>query len=164
MLVGVSVDHLKAVASGMRNENAAGFRIKSPVVKGATERIRYLDGACGRQRHGDVPTIGAAALRAHFINGITCLAMSARASTSYGQIEWWLRSMRKLLDESSVAQSLDGDRLMGSLRFPENVSSSSVEQMQQKLSMPFHKPHGVVFPASSSGGLVWRNENSRVRS
>jgi hypothetical protein len=26
--------------------------------------------------------------------------------------------MRNLLDESSVAQSLDGDRLMGSLHFP----------------------------------------------
>jgi hypothetical protein len=26
--------------------------------------------------------------------------------------------MRNLLDESSVAQSLDGSRLMGSLRFP----------------------------------------------
>ena len=72
--------------------------------------------------------------------------------------------MRKLLDESSVAQSLDGDRLMGSLRFPEDVSSSSVEQMQQKLSMLFHKPHGVVFPDSSSGGLVWRNEKRRARS
>jgi hypothetical protein len=32
--------------------------------------------------------------------------------------------MRKLLDESSVAQSLDnGDRLKGSLRFPEEVSN-----------------------------------------
>jgi hypothetical protein len=31
--------------------------------------------------------------------------------------------MRNLLDESSVAQSLDGDRLMGSLRFPATVSS-----------------------------------------
>jgi hypothetical protein len=26
--------------------------------------------------------------------------------------------MRNLLDESSIAQSLDGDRLMGSLLFP----------------------------------------------
>ena len=39
--------------------------------------------------------------------------------------------MRKLLDESSVAQSLDsGDRLKGSLRFPEQVSNWSGAQTQ----------------------------------
>jgi hypothetical protein len=41
--------------------------------------------------------------------------------------------MRKLLDTSSVAQSLDsGDRLKGSLRFPEEISSRCLELMQQK--------------------------------
>jgi hypothetical protein len=39
--------------------------------------------------------------------------------------------MRKLLDESSVAQSLDsGDRLMGSLRFPEKVFKWSAARTQ----------------------------------
>jgi hypothetical protein len=35
-------------------------------------------------------------------------------------IDGFRSSMRNLLDESSIAQSLDGGRLMGSLLFPRN--------------------------------------------
>jgi hypothetical protein len=40
--------------------------------------------------------------------------------------------MRNLLDKSSVAQSLDGDRLMGSLHFPlSQVSKLNAPHTQQ---------------------------------
>jgi hypothetical protein len=49
----------------------------------------------------------------------------------FDEIEWLGRSMRKLLDKSSVAQSLDsGDRLKGSLRFPEEISNWTAAQTQ----------------------------------
>jgi hypothetical protein len=53
-----------------------------------------------------------------------------RTTMSNGENELLPRSMRKLLDESSVAQSLDGERLMGSLHVPEEISSSSTARMQ----------------------------------
>jgi hypothetical protein len=40
--------------------------------------------------------------------------------------------MRNPLDKSSVAQSLDGNRLMGSLHFPANVFSQSAAHAQQE--------------------------------
>jgi hypothetical protein len=40
--------------------------------------------------------------------------------------------MRNLLDESSVAQSLDGDRLMGSLHVPATDSKSGAAHAQQE--------------------------------
>lgn len=39
--------------------------------------------------------------------------------------------MRNPLDKSSVAQILDGDRLMGSLHFPEAVSRQSALHTQE---------------------------------
>jgi hypothetical protein len=49
--------------------------------------------------------------------------------------------MRNLLDTSSVAQSLDGDRLTGSLHFPDvavDVINSSAARMQDKESIGEH--------------------------
>jgi len=45
--------------------------------------------------------------------------------------------MRNLLDESSDAQSLDENRLTGSLHFPVAVSSQSAAQTQEEQSPGF---------------------------
>ncbi len=39
--------------------------------------------------------------------------------------------MRNFLDTASIAQSLDGERLMGSLHVPEEIFSPNTAQMQQ---------------------------------
>jgi hypothetical protein len=46
-------------------------------------------------------------------------------------IDRFRSSMRNLLDESSIAQSLDGNRLMGSLHFPAQVSRLGAAHTQQ---------------------------------
>jgi hypothetical protein len=56
-----------------------------------------------------------------------------------GCVDSFRSSMRNLLDKSSIAQSLDGDRLMGSLHFPATVSRSSAAHPQQE-------PNGSKYP------------------
>jgi hypothetical protein len=45
---------------------------------------------------------------------------SIRPQRAFAEIDEFRPSMRNPLDKSSAAQILDGDRLMGSLHFPES--------------------------------------------
>jgi len=62
--------------------------------------------------------------------GIGAEAVPRRVYKSLGVASGPVPSMRNLLDKSSVAQSLDGDRLTGSLRYPRRKASTGYERSQ----------------------------------
>lgn len=49
---GVMVDHLDAVAPGMRHKHAPRHGIEGTVIEGALDRVRKLDEADLPERHG----------------------------------------------------------------------------------------------------------------
>jgi hypothetical protein len=60
--------------------------------------------------------------------------------------------MRNLLYKSSIAQSLDGDRLMGSLHFPATVSRlSAAHPQQERNGSKYHEAVRAVFFRSADG-------------
>jgi Cu/Ag efflux protein CusF len=60
--------------------------------------------------------------------------------------------MRNPLDKSSVAQSLDGDRLMGSLHFPATVSRlSAAHTQQERYGSKYHEAVRAAFFRSVRG-------------
>ena len=100
VLPGVVIDHLDTVATGMSDKNAAGRRIESAVIKGAASGIRYSDHADVFQRHDRLDVTRERHQHSSGADGV-----SRRA---YDGWESCIPSMRNHLDDTSVAQSLDG--------------------------------------------------------
>jgi hypothetical protein len=100
VLAGVVIDHLDPVATGMRGKNASGRRIESAVIEGAASGVRYPDHADVFQRHDRL-----AVAREQHRHSSGAAGVSGRA---YDGRESFIPSMRNHLDNTSVAQSLDG--------------------------------------------------------
>src|SRR6266851_1778319 len=58
-------------------------------------------------------------IREHNLIGIL-RAIGGSGEAKSGEVKWRTPSMRNFLDTASIAQSLDGERLMGSLHVPDH--------------------------------------------
>ena len=114
-LPGVVVDHLDAIARGVCNEDPPALRIEGGVIKLTARGARYGDGSGCFQRHDDLTALARA---------IHCAENNRSAENN-----WRIREKKtgpgfvhaQSPRTSSVAQSLDGDRLMGSLHVPSAI-------------------------------------------